>query len=251
MQCGLFGSGGEGPGSVDGPSWLHVRLGDLGFLVEAEHHGPFRWVQIEPDHIDKFGFEVGVGRNLEGVDPSRFEVVVLPDPAHGVLADLVPFRHQPGHPLRRAVIGLDMQRNVSSTSASTVPAPSHDRRPCPGPIPRHRQSTLLDETSPPRSHRLSRRPTTPGDLVGRHTIGCRQQRPGLNHIPMLQPIQRRGSGSRTASNCRAYCYPSKPRSLARSLASAPTSVSASICLILSRISSWRPRVITSAPPPSR
>lgn len=124
MQCGLFGSGGEGPGSVDGPSWLHVRLGDLGFLVEAEHHGPFRWVQIEPDHIDKFGFEVGVGRNLEGVDPSRFEVVVLPDPAHGVLADLVPFRHQPGRPLRRAVIGLDMQRNVSSTSASTVPAPS-------------------------------------------------------------------------------------------------------------------------------
>ena len=130
MQCGLFGSGGEGPGSVDGPSWLHVRLGDLGFLVEAEHHGPFRWVQIEPDHIDKFGFEVGVGRNLEGVDPSRFEVVVPPDPAHGVLADLVPFRHQPGRPLRHRPAPRPSPPPATTADPVPVRYPDTVRAPC-------------------------------------------------------------------------------------------------------------------------
>lgn len=82
----------------------------LGFLVETESSRPGRRVQIEPDHINQLLLEVRVVGDLEGVDPPRLEPVLAPDPGHSVLAQPMTGCHRSGRPMRRAVVGADMQR---------------------------------------------------------------------------------------------------------------------------------------------
>ena len=101
------------------PTRLHRqrRLGAierlaLGLLVEAEHHRPLRRVQVQPDDVDELRLEVRVVRDLERVDLPRLELMVPPDPRHGVLADPVAGRHQPRRPMRRSVVGPGVQRVV-------------------------------------------------------------------------------------------------------------------------------------------
>ena len=174
-----------------GPARLHrqTRLGAvqrlaLGLLVEAEHHGPFRRVQVQADDIDELGFEVGVGGDLERVDPPRLQPVITPDTSDGVLADAVTFGHQPGRPMCRPVIGLVVQRvghHCCDGSLSQPGPASPPRR-----DPPHSFNPTHRETRPPTAHRVRCRVTPPGDLPVRRSLRRQQQRLGVDHLTVRQ-----------------------------------------------------------------
>ena len=82
--------GGPGAGVVVGAPLGHAghhrqyRLGpveglDAGLLVHAEHDGPLRRVQVQPDHVADLLDEQRVAGQLEGVDQVRLEPERPPD----------------------------------------------------------------------------------------------------------------------------------------------------------------------------
>ena len=74
---------------------LHLR-----FLVEAEHHGVLRRVQIQPDHVADLGLEFRIGGELERLDPPGLQVPAAPDPRHRREADPQLRAQQPARPVR-------------------------------------------------------------------------------------------------------------------------------------------------------
>ena len=151
------------------PAGLHRqrRLGAierlaLGLLVEAEHHRPLGRVHVEPDDVDELRLEVRVGRDLERVDLPRLELMIPPDPRHGVLADPVPRRHQPRRPVRRPVVGLGVQRVVHNRLHGAVRKPRSA-----APTRRDHPDTSTPasaETGPPPAHRVRGRRAPSSDL---------------------------------------------------------------------------------------
>jgi hypothetical protein len=60
---------------------------DLALLVDAQHQGFVRGIQIEPQDVGQLLEEVLVAAELEGLDPMRLQVVALPDALHRGLAE--------------------------------------------------------------------------------------------------------------------------------------------------------------------
>ena len=60
-----------------------VQRLDLAFLVDAEHHGALRRVEIEPDDVAHLLHEQRIGRELEGLDAVRLQAEGAPDAMHG------------------------------------------------------------------------------------------------------------------------------------------------------------------------
>ncbi len=77
---------------------------DLGLTVEAEDDGPLWRVQVKADDGDEFLLEARIGGHLQGVGPSRLQVMVGPDPRHDVPADPEPFGQGARAPVRRTVV---------------------------------------------------------------------------------------------------------------------------------------------------
>ena len=46
-----------------------IKRLNLGLFIHAQHQGPLRWVQIEPDDIGQLAVELGVAAELEALDP--------------------------------------------------------------------------------------------------------------------------------------------------------------------------------------
>ena len=125
---------------------------DLGFLVETEHHHPLRRIHVQPGYVNQLLLEAGILGDLEGLDLPRLEVMVPPDPSHGVLADPEPLRQRTGRPMCRPVLRCLFQGDSHHLSHRPFPQPrptASSRR-----DPANTLHTLLDETSPPRSNRL-------------------------------------------------------------------------------------------------
>jgi hypothetical protein len=55
---------------------------DLAFLVEREHHGMRRRIDIEPDDVSQLGGKAGIARALEGAQSMRLQLVSPPDALH-------------------------------------------------------------------------------------------------------------------------------------------------------------------------
>ena len=72
---------------------------DLALLVHADHDGPLRRVQVQPDDVADLGFQLRVGGELEGLGPPGLEVVVAPDAGHGVVTDAELVGQQLGRPV--------------------------------------------------------------------------------------------------------------------------------------------------------
>jgi hypothetical protein len=75
----------HGPGAA----LLHRQAGlgpveglDLGLLVDRQHHGMRRRVEIEPDHVPELGGERWIFGQLEAAHPMRLEPVRGPDPLY-------------------------------------------------------------------------------------------------------------------------------------------------------------------------
>lgn len=67
----------------------------LGLLVAAEHHSLLRGRQVKAGNIPELRGEVRIVRHLEGLGQVRFDLVPVPDRAHGVLGDANGSGHAP------------------------------------------------------------------------------------------------------------------------------------------------------------
>ena len=175
------------------PNHRQARLGPvhcltLGLLIEAEHHRPTRWVEVETDDVDRRILKVWVVRELESLDPPGFEVVIGPDPGHRVLADPEPLRQRPRRPVRRAVSGFLAAGDTDNLSdhclgQSGFAAASLRDHPDPN-------GALLREASTPPPHRVRVDLRPASDLLIGHPVSGPQQRLRLHHIAVRQ--RRRG-----------------------------------------------------------
>ena len=183
-----------GEGAVAARHHGKRRLGavqglDLGLLVEAEHRGPLRGVQVQADHVDELGLEVGVFGQLEHIGEPRAQPPRPPDARHGVLAHPSAGRHRPRRPARRPVLGLAVQgvghdRLHHRLGNTGLAAPPRRHRP-------HPVGPRLQEPVPPRPHRVLMAAQTPGHRPHRPAVGQRQKRPRPHHPPMrLRPRPR-------------------------------------------------------------
>ena len=74
---------------------------DLALLVEREHDGVGRRVDVEPDHVLELGDELRVGGQLELPHPVRLETVGAPDALHRADRDADRLRHHGRGPVGR------------------------------------------------------------------------------------------------------------------------------------------------------
>jgi len=87
--------------------WLSSLQGlDLGLLVEAEHDGVCRRIQIEADDIMDSLFRVRIGDELELLELVGLEIVGFPDAMDGHVGDARAAGHLPGCPLSEASLWL-------------------------------------------------------------------------------------------------------------------------------------------------
>ena len=91
-----------------GAALLHrqARLGaverlDLRLLIDREHDGMSRRIDVEPDNITQFGDKLRVVRELELLDPVRLQTMGAPDALNGTCTDADCFRHHGGGPMGR------------------------------------------------------------------------------------------------------------------------------------------------------
>jgi site-specific DNA recombinase len=125
---------------------------DLALLVDAEHHRLLRWVHVEPDHIGQLLHEPRIAGELEATQQVRLELVLAPDPVHGVGTHPDHSRHAPAAPVGGAVrsavqggiddaldrlgwdrrlaptAGFDLGQGLGTTSLEAI-APEQDRAP--------------------------------------------------------------------------------------------------------------------------
>jgi len=74
---------------------------DLRFLINREHDGMSRWVDVEANDVPKLAGEVDVIRQLEGADPMGHETMGFPDPVHARRTDADGVGHHPHSPMGR------------------------------------------------------------------------------------------------------------------------------------------------------
>ena len=168
VVVGLF-LGHPGPDRQDrrGP----VQGLDLGLLVDADHHGLLRRVQIQPDDVADLRVQLGVGGELERLGPPRLQVPLAPDPGHRGEGDPQLGAQQPGRPVRHPQIG---------------PAGGR-RRPGWPPRRRSRRSSAADRCAAdharPRSRPRRSGPASPPPSAGRSRSAERSPRSAAPRRP--------------------------------------------------------------------
>jgi len=78
-----------------------LRFRYLALLVDGQHDGVGRRVDIEADHVDQLGLEGRIAGALEGADAMRLKLVGLPDALHRAQREARGLRHGAPGPVRR------------------------------------------------------------------------------------------------------------------------------------------------------
>ena len=133
---------------------------DLRFLVDAEHHGVLRRVQIQPDHVADLGLQFRIGGELERLDPPGLQVPAAPDPRHRREAEI---------PSSAASSRLDQcvtpSRCGGGVNVATTTSASSTRRGRPERLPvLQRAQPALRVAIPPVDHRRPAHPDPGRDL---------------------------------------------------------------------------------------
>ena len=169
-----------------GAALLHRQAGlgaverlDLALLVDREHDGVRRRVEIEPDHVAQLLDEPRIVRELELPDPVRLEPVGAPDALDRADADAGRLRHHRGGPVGRLRRRIG-QRQRHHALRHLGPQRRDTRRP----------GLVAQETV----HALGHEPRLPApdarlglarpahDLGGPEAVGGRQNDPGPPHV---------------------------------------------------------------------
>jgi hypothetical protein len=82
-----------------------VQRLDLGLLIHTEHDRAGGWLQVEPAGIGDLGQQLGIGRELEGLQAVRGQVMVGSDPGHGHAAHLEVLGQGAGRPVGDGKVG--------------------------------------------------------------------------------------------------------------------------------------------------
>jgi hypothetical protein len=93
---------------------------DLGLLVEAEHDGVCRGVQIEADDIMDSLFGLGISDELEALEAMGLEVVGLPDAMDRHVGDAGASGHLSGGPLSEPFVGLFQSQSDDLSSLARL-----------------------------------------------------------------------------------------------------------------------------------
>ena len=103
--------------------WPHAVLAIEGLdgwsFVHAEHRRVRRRIQIQRDHVGRLGLEVRIVGDHVPLEPVRLEVVLAPDALHGHERQAQLGGELAAAPVRRAVLGLALERVVEHPGASS------------------------------------------------------------------------------------------------------------------------------------
>jgi len=173
-------------------AWLGAVEGlDLAFLVDREHQGLVRRIEVEPDYVVELLDKLFVAAKLERPDAVGLEAVALPDTPYRGLAEALGGGHAPRAPLgrrrgRRVERGLDDGPHF----AGGDPRETTGTR---GILfqPRHSQG---QKSFPPELHRGPRDAQGPSNVLIAHAIGCHLDNPGALHEPEGNPPAMRPGG---------------------------------------------------------
>ena len=117
MPLVIMGHGAGAPLLQRQPRLSAVEGLDLRFLVDRQHDGMGRRINVEPDHVAQFGDELGVGREFELTVAVRLQSVRFPNAPHRTGADATRSRHHVGGP----VGGLARRRAERRSRAEPSP----------------------------------------------------------------------------------------------------------------------------------
>ncbi len=114
------------PGLDRQPRLGAIERLDLAFLVEREHHGMRRRIEIEVDNVGEFGREGRIARALEGPQPMRLQVVRPPNALHRAQREPHRLGHRTAGPMGRLVrrFGAEPAPAKAGVSATTRAAVS-------------------------------------------------------------------------------------------------------------------------------
>ena len=150
-----------------------VQRLDLGFLVDAQHHGPLRRVVVETHDVDDLLHEQRVVRQLEPVLDMGFEVEPLPDPPDGGRTQAAALGHRGTRP-----VGGILRQFLQGRHHDVLDLVEQDRRRPAGPwLVEQAVQPRGDEPGPPAVHRGHAHPQICRDLLVRDAIGARQHDP--------------------------------------------------------------------------
>src|SRR5947209_6472197 len=109
------------PGLDRQPGLGAVERLDLAFLVEREHHGMRRGIDIEAEDVAELGRKTGVARALEGPQAMRLQVVPPPDALHRAQREPHRLGHRTAGPMGRLMrrLGAEPAPAKAGVSATT------------------------------------------------------------------------------------------------------------------------------------
>ena len=176
-------------GGLLGQAWPHrqdrsgpVQGLDLGFLVDRQHHGLLRRVQVEPDDVAYLGLQLRVGGELERLPPPRLQAPLAPDPGNPHVRDPQLGGQQPARPVRHPQpLRRRLQRRQHHRHLIHLRLPARLRPVLQPSDPLGRIPFL------PRDHRRLAHPGPGHDLVRPGAIGGQQHDP----CPLRQPRRHR------------------------------------------------------------
>ncbi len=172
---------------------------DLALLIDRQHDGVRRRIDIEPDDIAQFVDELRIVRKLELPDPMRLKAMGAPDALDRADGNADLFRHHGGGPVRR--LGGRIGQGCRHHALNDLQAERRYAR-RPRLVPQEAVDALGHEPllPAPDTGLGFARPTH--DLDGPGAIGCRQNDPGppnmfLGAVPVrddrFQPDPLRGA----------------------------------------------------------
>ena len=190
-----------------GAALLHRQPGlgaverlDLALLVDREHDGVRRRVEIEPDHVAQLRDEPRIVRELELPNPVRLEAMGAPDALDRTDADAGGLRHHGGGPVGRLRRRIGQrQRNHALRHLGT------ERRDArrPGLVAQQTVHALGHEPLLPAPDAGLGLARPPHDLGGPEAVRGRQDDPGTPHV-LLRAVPIRDDRFQTGTVPNAY-----------------------------------------------
>src|SRR5712691_3770822 len=151
---------------------------DLRLLISREDKSAFRRVQIQPDHVDQFFFEMGIVAQLERARSMRLESIRFPHALHRLMRSSDLTSQCTAAPMRRIArllpggliddLPLDLAAAVCRTTAA-------------GRILFDTRESELDVSLAPLPDRLPRDSDSSADLAVLAPLGCQQNNVRSQH----------------------------------------------------------------------
>jgi hypothetical protein len=162
---------------------------DLAFLIDAQHQGMLRRIQVEADNVNDFLGELRIVRELEGLRAMRLQAIRLPHPLHHAVRHFQMLRQRARAPMRSSMWVFsrrdahDLRRDFGAFRRSAAA-----RR-----ITLDTRKARLREAIAPQAHRLHTGLQLRGDVfielaICRRQHNLRSQNQSRRRAPAARPL---------------------------------------------------------------